>query len=193
MDNQFTLKVQHSRVTEGSELVISFDGTTKVLNKSISEIHNFKTELYNWINCNGELNRWKYLIDEQKLNHVKNYPVVSNTLKPHFDIAFDVPDFKNRYPKYFGFLNEFYEKHLNTEAFKAIIPLAAEGFYKPNGLSLFRINGTSNELQFDKGVGIEPKKDLRRLKPYKLVPPPNNVKFFLIFHMPDREHAVAEI
>ncbi|MDZ4668558.1 MAG: hypothetical protein SGJ00_11850, partial [bacterium] len=62
--NQFTLKVQHSRVTEGPELVISFDGTTKVLNKSISEIHNFKTELYNWINCNGELNRWKYLTDE---------------------------------------------------------------------------------------------------------------------------------
>jgi hypothetical protein len=99
--NQFTLKVQHNRVTEGPELVVSFDGTTKVLNKSIAEIHNFKTELYNWINCNGELNRWKYLTDEQKLNHEKNYPVVSNTLKPHFDIAFDVPDFKNRYPKYF--------------------------------------------------------------------------------------------
>jgi hypothetical protein len=35
-------------------VVVSFDGTTKVLNKSIAEIHNFKTELYNWIHCNGE-------------------------------------------------------------------------------------------------------------------------------------------
>ena len=191
--NQFTLKVQHSRVTEGPELVVSFDGTTKVYNKSIAEIHNFKTELYNWINCNGELNRWKYLTDEQKLNHEKNYPVVSNSLKPHFDIAFDIPDFKNRYPKYYNYLNDFYSKYLNTEAFKAILPLATEGFYKPNGLSVQRINGTSNELQFGNGVGVEPKRDLRRLKPYKPVPKPSNVKFFFIYHKPDREHAVKNI
>jgi hypothetical protein len=193
MYNQFTLKVQHSRVTDGPELVLSYDGTTKVYNKSIAEIQNFQTENYNWINCNGELNRWKYLTDEQKLNHEKNYPVVSNKLKPHFDIAFDIPDFKNRYPKYFTNLKEFYDKYLNTEVFRAILPLAAEGFYKPNGLSVQRINGTSNELQFGNGVGIEPKKDLRRLKPYKPVPPPNNVKFFFIYHKPDRELAVTEI
>ena len=191
--NQFTLKVQHSRVTDGPELVLSYDGTTKVYNKSIAEIQNFQTENYNWINCNGELNRWKWLTDEQKLNHEKNYPVVSNKLKPHFDIAFDIPDFKNRYPKYFNNLKEFYDKYLNTEVFRAILPLAAEGFYKPNGLSVQRINGTSNELQFGNGVGIEPKKDLRRLKPYKPVPPPNNVKFFFIYHKPDRELAVTEI
>mgnify|MGYP000125455106 FL=1 len=191
--NQFTLKVQHSRITDGPELVLSYDGTTKVYNKSIAEIQNFQTENYNWINCNGELNRWKYLTDDQKLNHEKNYPVVSNKLKPHFDIAFDIPDFKNRYPKYFTNLKEFYDKYLNTEVFRAILPLAAEGFYKPNGLSVQRINGTSNELQFGNGVGIEPKKDLRRLKPYKPVPPPNNVKFFFIYHKPDRELAVTEI
>lgn len=191
--NQFTLKVQHNRVTDGPELVVSFDGTTKVLNKSITEIHNFKTELYNWINCNGELNRWKYLTDEQKLNHEHNYPVVSNTLKPHFDIAFDVPDFKNRYPKYFTLLNDFYNNYLNTEDFRAILPLSADGFFKPNGLSVQRINGTSNELQFGKGVGVEPKRDLRKLKPYKPVPQPNNVKFFFIYHKPDREQAVKSI
>lgn len=47
---QFTIKVQHGRVTDGPELVLSFDGTTKVLNKSIAEIQNFQTELYNWVN-----------------------------------------------------------------------------------------------------------------------------------------------
>jgi len=191
--NQFTLKVQHSRVTEGPELVVSFDGTTKVLNKSIAEIHNFKTELYNWINCNGVLNKWKYLTDEQKLNHEKNYPVLSNTLKPHFSIAFDVPDFKNRYPKYFRLLNNFYNDYLNTDSFRAILLLSADGFFKPKGLSVQRINGTSNELQFGNGVGVEPKRDLKRLKPYKPVPKPSNVKFFFIYHKPDREHAVKNI
>lgn len=191
--NQFTLKVQHNRVTDGPELVVSYDGTTKVLNKSIAEIRNFKTELYNWINCDGELNRWKFLTDEQKLHHEKNFPVVSNPLKPHFDIAFDIPDFRNRYPKYFDRLQEFYNTYLNVAAFRKIIPLSADGFFKPNGLSVQRINGTSNELQFGNGVGVEPKRDLRRLKPYKPVPTPSNVKFFFIYHKPDREHAVKSI
>jgi hypothetical protein len=84
--NQFTLKVQHSRLTDGPELVVSYDGTTKVYNKSLAEIADFQTQYYNWINCNGVLNRWKYLTDEQKLNHDKNYPVLSNTLKPHLGI-----------------------------------------------------------------------------------------------------------
>ncbi len=34
--NQFTLKVQHSRFTDGPELVVSYDGTTKVYNKSLA-------------------------------------------------------------------------------------------------------------------------------------------------------------
>ncbi len=191
--NQFTLKVQHGRVAESAELVVSYDGTTKVLTQSISQIHNFKTELYNWINCDGILNRWNYLTDAQKLNHEKNYPVVSNALKPHFGIPFDVPDFKNRYPKYFEILNDFYAKYLNTDSFKAIIPLSADGFFKPADDVVQRINGTSNELQFGNGVGVEPKRDLKRLKPYKPVPPPNNVKFFFIYHKPDREKAVKEI
>jgi len=41
--NQFTLKVQHSRVTTGPELVLSYDGTTKVFAKPVSEIYKFKT------------------------------------------------------------------------------------------------------------------------------------------------------
>lgn len=79
--NQFTLKVQNNHVTDGPELVVSFDGTTKVMNKSIAEIYNFNTELYNWINCNGGLIQWKCLADEQKLNHEHNYPIVSKHIK----------------------------------------------------------------------------------------------------------------
>ncbi|HOW30702.1 MAG TPA: Piwi domain-containing protein [Bacteroidales bacterium] len=191
--NQFTIKVQYNHVSGGPELVLSYDGTTKVYNKSIAEIPNFKTEYYNWINCDGVLNRWIHLTDEQKLHHEKNYPVLSNALKPHLGISFDVPDFKNRYPRYFKLLNEFYSKYLDTDEFRKIIPLSKDGFIKVADEKIQRINGTSNELQFGLGVGNEPKRDLRRLKPYKPVPGPNNVKFFFIYHKPDKEFAVKTI
>ena len=191
--NQFTLKVQHGRVTDGPELSVSFDGTTKVYAKSVAEIPNFKTELYNWINCDGVLNKWKYLTDEQKLHHEKNFPVLSNTLKPHLEVAFDVPEFKNRYPKYHTYLNAFYDKYLNTDAFREIIPISGDGYLKPDDNSVHYIQGSSNELQFGLGIGNEPKRDLRKLKPYKPVPKPNIVKFFFIYHKPDKDFAVKTI
>lgn len=48
------------------------------------------------------------------------------------------------------------------------------------------INGDSNKLQFGKGIGKEPKTDLKRLGPCRPVPPPNNVKFFFIYHQSDK-------
>ena len=191
--NQFTLKVQHCRVTDGPELVVSFDGTSKVLTRSVGELYNFKTELYNWINCNGLLYRWKYLPDHFKQDLKKLYPVLSNTLKPHFDIAFDLPDFKNRYPRYFSTLEDFYDKYLNTEIFRSIIPISTAGFYKPTHSQIRNTNGASNELQYGNGIGREPKKDFKNKGPYRPVPPPNNVKFFFIYYKPERGTAVKAI
>jgi hypothetical protein len=192
--NQFTLKVQHSRLTDGPELVVSYDGTTKVYNKSLAEIADFQTQYYNWINCNGVLHRWKYLTDAQKLNHDKNYPVLSNTLKPHLGIKFDIPTFENRYPKYLKILDEFYNNYINNDEFRKIIPLATEGYFTPPDDTIRIINPESNELQYSNGkVGRDPKKDFKSKGPFKSVPPPNNVKFFFIYQKSDKETAVKAI
>ncbi len=191
--NQFTLKVQHCRVTNGPELVLSYDGTTKVYSRSIAQMSNFNTNLFNWINCDGELHRWKYLPEHYKQSLDKLFPVLSNTLKPQLDVAFDVPDFRNRYPKYYNALLDFYNKYLNTNAFRSILPITKTGFLPADTTLVQRINSTSNELLFGKGVGKEPKTDFKRLGPYKAVPPPNNVKFFFIYQKSDRQTAVKAI
>lgn len=92
--NQFTLKVQYGRVTDKPELVLSYDGTTKVFAKPVSEIYNFNTNLYNWVVCNGVIYKWKFR-PQEVINQPQNcYPILSNELKPHLEIAFDVPDLK---------------------------------------------------------------------------------------------------
>lgn len=184
--NQFTLKIQHNRISDGPELVISYDGRTKVYKQSVQEMVGFPTEYFNWMNCDGTLYRYKWLPDEFKLNLNKVYPVLSNKLKPQLQIAFDVPDTSNRYPTYKKVLQEFYDTQIKTDAFKSIFPGVENGFYSVPTDDVKQIPGDSNKLQFGKDIGKEPKTDLRKFGPYKPVPPPNNVKFFFIFHSADR-------
>jgi len=192
--NQFTLKVQHGRVTDSPELVVSYDGTTKVLKTPVSQIYNFKTELFNWISCNGILYKWKYR-PQEVINQPENcYPVVSNILKPHFDIAFDVPVLKNRYPKYYNILQSFYSKYLDTEAFRNIIPISDNGFYISTEDQYRIISPTSNDLLYTPpNTGKEPKRDFKYKGPYQLPQKPSNFKFFFIYQASDKAGAVTEL
>ena len=192
--NQFTIKVQFGRVSDKPELVLSYDGTTKVFAKPVSEIYNFNTNLYNWIVCNGVIYKWKYRPD-RVINQPQNcYPILSNELKPHLEIAFDVPDLKNRYPKYLGILQDFYSKYLNNDAFRSIIPITDEGFYKPKAEQFRVINSTSNDLLYAGGkTGKEPKKDFKSKGPYQLPKKPSNFKFFFIYQSADKATAVTEL
>jgi hypothetical protein len=192
--NQFTLKVQHGRVTDGPELVLSYDGTTKVLTKSISEIYNFNTNLFNWIVCNGVIYKWKYRPADVINQPANCFPVLSNTLKPHFEIAFDVPVLQNRYPKYLNILTDFYNEFLCNDVFRNIIPLSEEGFYKPAEDQLKVISSTSNDLLYSNNqTGKEPKKDFKYKGPYQLPTKPSNFKFFFIYQTSDKAGAVTEL
>ena len=192
--NQFTLKVQHCRVTDMHELVVSYDGTTKVLKTPVSKIYNFQTELYNWIVCNKVLYKWKFR-PPVIINQPENcYPVVSNTLKPHFEIAFDIPELKNRYPKYFDILNNFYSEYLDNEAFRSVIPISETGFYQPVEEQVRVISPRSNELIYSNNqTGRDPKKEFKYKGPYKLPTKPSNFKFFFIYQASDKAGAVTEL
>ena len=45
------------QVSEGYEMVLAYDGTSKVLKQSIADIPDFNTDKYNLINCNGTIYR----------------------------------------------------------------------------------------------------------------------------------------
>lgn len=192
--NQFTVKEQHARVTDKPEIVLSYDGTTKVFAKPVSEIYNFNTNLYNWIVCNGILYKWKFRPQEVINMPDKCYPVLSNDIKPHLEIAHDVPNLTNRYPRYLNVLQDFYTKYFDNDTFRSLIPISTNGFYKPIAEQFRVINSTSNDLLYSGGkTGKEPKKDFKSKGPYQLPQKPSNFKFFFIYHQSDKASAVTEL
>ncbi|MFZ4741127.1 MAG: Piwi domain-containing protein [Bacteroidales bacterium] len=191
--NLFTLKAQFARITDGPELVVSFDGTTKVLNKSLQDLTNFPTDQLNWVKCEKSIYRYKYMPIELKQDMDKIFPVVSNKLKPQFNIVFDKPTFDNRYPKYKRILDAFYNDYLNNESFRSYIPISEDGYMHVSAEKILTISEGSNQLLFGKDQkGEDTKRDVLRLGPHRTAKS-NNVRFFFIYQQCDKKPYVENL
>ncbi len=154
---KFTIKVQHGRVSNGFELVISYDGTSKVLKTSLKDLVDFPLDKLNWINCNGVLHRFEFMPPEYKQDMGKLFPVLSNKLKPLFGIPADIPVFENRYPKYFKHIKWLYDNYIKTPAFKAATQISVNGFHVVPENKVFQTSNSSNHMQFGRSkIDVNP-------------------------------------
>lgn len=187
---KYTIKVQYAKVTHGFELVVSYDGTSKIMKQNLADIH-FSTELLTLVNCNGTIFSYEYMPLEFK-QHMENvFPVVNNDLMPVLDIPFPEPIFQNRYPVFLKIISDFCNAYLKTEEFSKIINLDKKGFVNLNEGFVFKTSNQSNELLFGKGwnnpdyqTHVNPGAGMYSLGPHRLCPHPH-VKFFFIYHKPD--------
>jgi len=185
--DKFTLKINHCDVSNGFELVVSHDGTSRVSKKSLKEMPNFNTGKLHLVNSNGLVRSWDYLPPQDKLYLEKIYPIIGEKLYQTYSITYELPDNKNRYPRYFKPINEFYEKYLDNDTFRAVLPIDKNGFIKNYTATVKNLSGESNKLKFGKDIGDTPKTDLKKHGPCEPVPPPNNVTFFFIYHKDSHE------
>ncbi len=184
--NKFTIKVQYRQVSEGYELVLAYDGTSKVLKQSISDISDFDTEKYKLVNCNGTIYRYGKMPDDLKQNQETLFPVLSNPLKKEFNVEPDEIKIENRYPNYLDHLQSFYRIYLNTPAFKKTIGISKNGFFTVADNRVYQTSENSNELQFLEGRHINPGLGMILKKPLKAFTK-NHVKLFFIYHHDDGE------
>lgn len=184
--NCYTLKVQFKQVTQGYELVLAYNGTSKTLRQSIADIPDFDTTLYNLINCNGTLYKYENIPEELRQNLETLFPVLSYRLKKAFNIPADEIKIENRYPIYLTHLQQFYNTYLNTVSFRKIIGLSKFGFCKVPDNEVYVTDENSNELQFLEGTHINPALGIIQYKPL-LAFKKNHVKLFFIYHKDDGE------
>ena len=147
---KYTLKVQYGRVTNGFELVVSYDGTSKIIKQSLADIQ-FSTELLTLVNCNGTVYSHEFMPLEFKQTMEDVFPVVNNDLMKELGIPFPQPVFQNRYPIFLKIISDFYHNYLETDDFNKIINLDSAGFVKLNTGCVFKTSNQSNELVFGKG------------------------------------------
>ena len=179
--NKFTLKVQFQEVSDYGELIISYDGTAKIVKTPVSELTDqvsprfFTGVLYNYNYYN-----YKRLPDD--INDLsKVYPVLNNKLRTELNYAPDVISRKNKYVDYKAKINSFINQFLLTPQFKEIVAINNDDFLPVEKKRVGYVSDECNELVFNQGIGRIPKLDFKTLKPYARTPH-KTVHLFFIYH-----------
>lgn len=185
---KFTLAVQHS-VNKTPELIVSYDGNSRVLKKSMAELPGLDTLIYRWMNYKGLLYHWgESFPDEALRNQHEVFPVISNELGTELEIIFPRSDRNNRYPTFFKLITGFYAKYLNNDEFRKVIPLSPDGFIVKNEGGFKRIDSSASLLEYGNGgTGTDPYNDIKKHGPYKTIEAPHNIKLFFVYQKSDEK------
>ncbi len=186
--DKFTLKLQFEEVSDFGELVIAYDGTTKILKTPVSELvkGDVSTTILTGIIHNRNYFKYQKLPDDIT-DFSKTYAVLNNDIRNALGYEIDKKEKGNKYKGYKAKIDEFIKRYIVQDDFKKIIPINCK-YYLP--VELKRIGEVSeecNDLVFNGGaVGTKPKYDFRQLKPFKpCTQIHKNIHLFFILH---RQH-----
>jgi hypothetical protein len=184
---KFSIKVQFKTVSKYPELLVSYDGVSKVFKKSVAELIELVSPAnFNWVLCGKNLRKWDWLEEDEEVpDYTQYFPVLNKGLERALNIPAEAPPRDNRYIKYHKYIDGFYTKFLTDPDFIDRFPVHQEGFLDVGSARINATTKESNLLVFGKNqTGIVPKYCLRDMKPFQ-ASPYKNVHLFYIFHEAD--------
>jgi len=190
---KFAFKLQFAKLTELPEMIISYDGTSKVLNTSVQEIED--TEDVKKCIYKNKIINYQMPLDtpekEEAFNQIdfnNAYPIFNLQLAKQLNLTLEeVNRPKNKYQTYTKLINKFANKYLFTNAFKEIIPIKKEEFIDVPLNRINHIDANVGLLEFgkdsygNKKTHLVPKQAMNFLTPYRRPVKPN-IKIFFICH-----------
>jgi len=190
---KFSIRVQFKTVSNSPELLLSYDGISKILTNSVSKLINkVPPEQFNLVLNDNILRKWRKMQEDGKtFDYSKYYPVLNKKIQRTLKIPFTVPPHCNQYIKYLENIRNFNNTYLADNEFAENTGLSKmNGFIDVEPSLIHTTTTESNLLVFNKNQkGIAPKTDLKRLKPYQ-TSPYKTIHMFYIYHKDDSKNAI---
>lgn len=182
---KFTLRVQFDEKTNQPEMLLTYEGTSKVSTKNIEMLieDNIDTELLTLLTYDGKIFKHEKVLGWIGDYYGLSYPVINHDLREVLKVPADNGfKFPNKYKKYHEEVSGFIQDYMDNEPFKKIAgPLSWKQLNQED--ILFTSRG-SNKLVFKEGfTHINPYYGLRDGKGPHMAPSnKKSVKTFYIFH-----------
>lgn len=181
---RFVVKVQIKRITDLPELVISYEGISKIFKKGLNEL-NAPTEAIHKVVYNRQLIPYNKLTDEAKLDLSKVRPVLSNSLRSAMGIKWEPNLITNKLKFFYDEITWFVKTFIDKPKFKEIIPVKSINFIQVPQDRIFNTTKDSNLLIFgNKKTDLSPIMGLIKNGPFTPTPL-NKIEFILIYHEND--------
>ena len=186
---KYTIKVQIKHFSGYPEILLSFDGRSKVFKQPANElIHSVSAAAFNWVMYDGAIQKWDDLQEaDEDIDNAEVFPVLNADIEGAMGYPYEPIKPTNKYSEYLDLIVKFYKQYINVEDFKRVIDLHKSGFIKVKPTSIDSTSEESNELLFGNGNTEKvPYTGIKLHKPYKKSPH-SAVNLFYIFHEDDYE------
>ena len=184
----YTIKVQIARATKLPELVISYDGKSRICKQSREQIH-CDEEIFSSFLYNKRIYYKDNLPKDAGYHLDKQFPKINFFLSKFLGLQTTPDKPSNKFSAYFLEVSAFYDKYINTAEFKAVVPITSNGFITIDTDKIKQTTENSNLMQFGQNhTNIMPHYGLGVGGPYELSPH-KNIKFIFIFHKEDNNFA----
>ncbi len=185
---RFMIKVQIKRISDFPELVISYEGISKVYKDGLDKL-NIPVEALKKVIYNHDIKQYEYLSDEEKLNINKIRPVLNPYIIQAMDLDWTVNFIENKLENFHKEIKYFVDTYLNTTEFKNSIPIHSNEFIPVPVDTVFNTTKGSNELIFGNNqTDLNPFNGLKNNGPFS-TSPFNKIEFIFIFHEKDLKTA----
>lgn len=192
---KYSLKVQSKKVSDSFEIVLSYEGLSKILTKSIQDLSTIDPGLFSWLKFRNELIRFNNLTEDQKQHIGELFPLINNNLRKVLGIALEENKKKNKFISTLRLLKAFYSQYLDIPEFKNVIDLTSDGFITVPETRILKTASKSNQMLFYNGeTDIEPYAGMNKYGPYQA--PPSSiglVKFFFIYPSSEKTTTVYKL
>ena len=147
--DRYGLRIHIGRYTENSpELLISYRGTTDVLNVNLSNYTGDQDKITWVINRTPERVRYRDVIENRGHRPQNYFPVVNRSVREHEGIKRKRKKIKNRYKRDSRKIRGFYTTHIDSEAFTETTLLTSTGFFTPAEKSVNRVDISNHKMVF---------------------------------------------
>lgn len=180
---KFSLAPQYRTITDGWELLVSFNGCSLVYNKSIDTL-NIQALRYKVI-AGGEVIKYKHLSPQHKQNITSIFPIINRENSAEFDVSEKRTKTDNKYTQTYKYITDFAKQYLFTADFQKIINFSCTDFVTVSDSNLFQVATGANSLLFGNNQkGFMQYNGITNNGPYQPTAK-NNVHFFFIYNQND--------
>ena len=146
---KYTLKVQFCQLSHYPELLVSYDGESKVMKTSVAAlIEEVNPILVNRIYYNNRLYYYDHLVENGFDHFDEARPVLNKGIAKALGYPDPLPPKENTYTKHYHKIKHFTSTYLNNAVFQELIPLYSTNFLAVNPAKVSATRLDSNQLLF---------------------------------------------